>query len=75
MCEVNRCDTQNSLCSRAGTSQFEPQSAGLAPNGKLGSMYGGMYNFNNINSFKSLLTRETSQIKNNVHISVYVTLS
>lgn len=25
-------------------SQFEPQSAGLGLNGKLGSVYGGMYN-------------------------------
>lgn len=40
-------------------SQFEPQSAGLGPNGKLGSMYGGMYN---IISFKSLLTQENSAL-------------
>lgn len=26
-------------------SQFEPQPAGLSPNGKFGSMYGGMYKF------------------------------
>lgn len=36
---------KHSLCPRAGMSQFEPQSAGLGPNGKLGSMYGGMYTF------------------------------
>lgn len=35
-------------------SQFEPQSAGLGPNGKYGSMYGGMCNFI---SFQSLLTQ------------------
>lgn len=26
-------------------SQFQPQSAGLGPNKKLGSMYGGMWSF------------------------------
>lgn len=39
-------------------SQFEPQPAGLGPNGKVGSMYGGVYNLNNIHSFKSLLTQQ-----------------
>ncbi len=42
---------QHFSCAHAGTSQFEPQAAGLGPNGKLGSMYGGMCNFI---SFKSL---------------------
>lgn len=56
---------------RAGMSQFEPQSAGLGPNGKLGGMYGGM---SDIISFKWLLTQDNSVRKKCIPVKPNINL-